>query len=229
MSNIYNIKKELSNAHKKDNPSKFFKTCKGDYAYGDIFLGVSIPDQRRIAKKYLDLDLLSINTLIKSPIHEERSMALIILVNKFNKFDIKMKENIYNFYLSYINYINNWDLVDMSAEYILGNWLYDKDQSVLENLALSDNLWERRIAIVSTHYSIRRKKYEYTFRIAKILINDREDLVQKALGWMLREVGKYCSQDIEEEFLEKYYKDMSRVSLRYATERFPEDKRVQYL
>ncbi len=229
MSYIHNIKKDLSNYIKKDNPSKFFKTRKGEYAYKDIFLGVSIPDQRSIASKYIDIDLDLLEELIKSPIHEERSIALIILVSKFNISDIDIKSDIYNFYISFISYINNWDLVDMSAQYILGYWLYDKDRSILEKLALSDVLWERRIAIVSTHYFIKKKDYKDTFKIARILLSDKEDLIQKAIGWTLREVGKYCSNDKEEEFLKKYYSSISRTALRYSIERFSEEKRSKYL
>ena len=229
MSKLSNLKKELSSAPRRDNPEMFFKTHKGGYAYGDIFFGVSIPEQRKIAKKYLNLDLSSLEILIRSPIHEERSISLIILINKFRNSDTFIKESIYNFYISYRAYINNWDLVDMSAEHILGDWLYDRDRSILKSLALSDVLWDRRIAIVSTHYNIKKKEYRQTFAIATILLKDNEDLVQKAIGWMLREVGKYCSQNIEEIFLKKYYRDISRVALRYSIEKFQEDKRVQYL
>lgn len=211
---------------------RFFKTGVGEYAYGDIFIGVSVGDIRKIAKKYKMISLNSISKLIQSPIHEVRFLALIILVEQFRLADENDQERIYQLYLKKTKYINNWDLVDISAHKIIGAYLFllkNKQKiKILKILANSDNLWERRISIIATWYFIKNSHFDYTLIIAKILLNDEDDLIQKAVGWMLREVGK---KDIhqEEYFLKLHYKQMPRTMLRYAIEKFPESKRMAYL
>jgi 3-methyladenine DNA glycosylase AlkD len=190
---------------------------------------VTVPEVRSVAKKFFDLPFVDIQKLLQSKIHEERLLALILLVNRFKKASEKERKTIYEFYIKNTKYINNWDLVDTSAGYIVGGFLHDKPKTILKKLARSTNLWERRIAIIATFYDIYQGKSEETFKIATILINDEHDLIHKAVGWMLREVGKRCGESIEESFLEKYYRSMPRTMLRYAIERFPKNKRKQYL
>lgn len=212
----------------------FFKTGKGEYGEGDIFLGIKVPVQRKVAKKYLCLSLDDLQQLLKSSIHEHRLVALMILVDKFNKSNDDKKHNkkqIVDFYLSNSHYINNWDLVDLSSPRIIGMYLLDKPESarrVLYDFAKSSNLWEKRIAIISTLAFIKNKQYADTLQIAEILLNDKHDLIHKAVGWMLREVGK-MDVEVEESFLKKHYKQMPRTMLRYAIERFDEGKRKHYL
>jgi 3-methyladenine DNA glycosylase AlkD len=206
----------------------YFKTDPGQYGEGDIFYGVSVPDQRKIAKKYSELPLPEITKLLKSKYHESRLTALFILVLKYRKGADKEKQTLAKYYISNKKYINNWDLVDSSAPYIYGHYLLDKDKKVLHDLARSPILWDRRIAILSSAWFIREGNFEDTLKLAKILLDDKEDLIHKAVGWMLREIGKK-SPVIEEKFLEKYYKQMPRTMLRYAVERFPEEKRKKYL
>lgn len=206
----------------------FFKTGPGEYAEGDIFLGIQVPQLRRLALEFQCSSLKTTLCLLRSPIHEERLLALLILILKYTKADIKEKQKIYSFYLKNTRYINNWDLVDVTAKHIVGSFLMDKDKAPLYRLAKSDCLWERRIAILSTFHFIERNRYTDTLKIAKELLSDKHDLIHKAVGWMLREVGK---RDVyaEEKFLKKYYKKMPRTMLRYAIERFPENKRKMYL
>ncbi|KKU10361.1 MAG: alkylation repair enzyme protein [Parcubacteria group bacterium GW2011_GWA1_45_7] len=207
----------------------FFKTGKGEYGEGDIFIGVTLPELRRVTKKYAEkVSLRDIDSLLKDKIHEYRMIALAILTYKYRKADRKTKEVIADFYLKHTKVINNWDLVDCSAGHILGDYLLDKDKSVLYKLAKSKNLWERRIAIISTSAFINKNDFEDTLKIAKILIRDDHDLIHKAVGWMLREVGKRSLKS-EELFLKKHYKIMPRTMLRYAIERFPEKRRQEYL
>ena len=225
------IQKELrarSNPEKAGVYQRFFKTGKGDYGEGDMFLGLTVPETRSIAKRYVHLGLNEIRELLKSEMHEERLAALELLVFRYENGDGKTKEEIFNFYIESTKYINNWDLVDLSAEYVVGDYLLDKDKSVLYRLAESESLWERRIAIISTFHFIRNGKFQYTFKIAEILLNDRHDLIHKAVGWMLREAGKR-DRKAEEEFLRRHYKKMPRTMLRYAIERFPEGLRKAYL
>jgi 3-methyladenine DNA glycosylase AlkD len=210
--------------------SRFFKTGKGQYGEGDVFLGIVVPKQRIVAKKYAGLSFNDIRKLLSSKIHEHRLVALLILVNKYKKADVKERERreIAGFYLKHARHINNWDLVDLSAPNILGDYLLDRDRSVLYRLACSINLWERRISVMSTLTFIRRRDFGDILRIAEILLEDDQDLIHKAAGWMLREVGK---RDLkaEEEFLRKHYRRMPRTMLRYAIERFEEKKRRFYL
>jgi len=217
----------------------FFKTRKGEYGEGDRFLGLSNPVAHKIAKDFFnDLNLIDLDKLIKSKFHEERLIALLVLVEKFRKADrdesffakaTKDKNKIFDFYLKHTEYINNWDLVDLSAHKIVGAYLNDKDRKILYKLARSKSLWERRIAIISTFHFIAQKQSKDALAIAEILVNDKHDLIHKAVGWTLREVGKKCGQETEEIFLRKHYKTMSRTMLRYAIEKFDDKKRKFYL
>lgn len=209
---------------------RFFKTGKGEYGEGDVFIGVTVPNSRKVAAKFKDLPLNDVKTLLLSKIHEERLVALFILVHQFKKGDGTKKKEIYEFYLAHTKLVNNWDLVDSSASHIVGHYLSDKPKDVLYALATSDNLWEKRISMISTLYFIvKQKQHKDTFKIAALLLNDKHDLIHKAVGWMLREVGKNISHEVEEEFLKEHYKTMPRTMLRYAIEHFPETKRKRYL
>ena len=231
---IKNIKRELKRLGSPERAkisAKFFKTGKGEYGEGDIFLGLKVPEIRTIAKNYLNLNFKDLEELLSSKIHEHRLIALLILTLNFNKLEInKEKKCVVKFYLKNTKKINNWDLVDLSAHQILGNYLLEqnKDKPILYKLARSYNLWERRISIIATYAFIKENKFEDTLKISEILLRDKHDLIQKAVGWMLREVGKR-NQDLEEEFLRKYYKEMPRTMLRYSIERFDEKKRRFYL
>lgn len=206
---------------------RFFKTGKGDYAEGDIFAGIKVPISRKIAGQFKDLSLDDLSILIKSKIHEERLITLFILADKMKKADEKQKENIYKFYLKNLKYVNNWDLVDLSAEKIIGEYLFDKKRKLLFELAKGD-LWERRIAVISTFNFIKKNDYGTTLKISRALLHDKHDLIHKAVGWMLREIGKRNIIE-EENFLKMHYKNMPRTMLRYAIEKFPEKKRQAYL
>ncbi|MDP2632784.1 MAG: DNA alkylation repair protein [Candidatus Curtissbacteria bacterium] len=206
----------------------FFKTGPGQYGEGDIFLGITVPKQREVAKKYSDLSLSDIQKLLLSKIHEHRFVALAILVNKFKKADNFQREEIFDFYIKNAKNINNWDLVDSSAPYIVGEYLAGRGKAILYKLAGSGNLWERRIAIVSSSGFIKRGEYEDTFAISEILLSDSCDLIHKAVGWMLREVGKRNSGELEK-FLKKHQKNMPRTMLRYAIERFDVNKKRFYM
>ncbi len=207
---------------------RFFKTGKGEYGEGDRFAGLKVPVSRKIANQFKDLTFPDLQKIIKSKIHEERLIALFILVAKFKKSKDKEREEIFKFYLKNIRYVNNWDLVDLSAEKIIGAYLKDKDTKLLFELAKSENIWERRIAIMSSFHFIKAHQFAATLKISEMLLKDKHDLIHKAVGWMLREIGK---RDIlaEEIFLQKYYKIMPRTMLRYAIEKFPENKRLDYL
>lgn len=220
--------KKISDPRQAKVLQRFFKTGKGEYGEGDIFWGVKVPDQRKIANKFQGLSLKDLEKLLSSKIHEHRMTALLILIKQYEKADEQKKKRIFDFYLKNTKNINNWDLVDISAPKIVGDYLLDKPRTVLYKLAKSENLWERRIAIISTWAFIRNNEFDDTLKIAKILLNDEHDLIHKAVGWMLREVGKR-NQEIEEEFLKKHYLKMPRVMLRYAIERFEERKRKFYL
>ena len=228
LSNLIQELQNLANPKQAKILQKFFKTDKGEYGEGDVFLGIKIPQQRKIAKKYSGLNLYKLQKLLNSKIHEYRSIALIILIDKYKKSDEEYKGNIFNFYLENIQKINNWDLVDLSAPNIVGNFLFDKKKNILYELAQSKNLWEKRIAIISTHTFIKKGKFEDALAISELLINDAHDLIHKAVGWMLREVGKR-DLEVEENFLKQHYKNMPRTMLRYAIERFDERKRKKYL
>lgn len=219
---------KLSNSDQAEIYLRFFKTGKGEYGEGDKFLGIKVPVSRKIAKQFKDLSLKEIQQLIFSPIHEERLVALLILVEQFRKADETKRKIIYDFYLKNSKRVNNWDLVDLSAEKIIGAYLLDKNKRILFKLAKSKNLWERRIAIMSTFHFIKSGFYDTTLEISDLLIKDEHDLIHKAVGWMLREIGKRDLKT-EEDFLKKHYQKMPRTMLRYAIEKFPEEKRQAYL
>lgn len=222
--------KKLSNPQKTIFLTRFFKTKEGEYGHGDTFLGISVPESRIVAKTYRTLPLTNIQQLLQSPVHEERLIALFILVLQFTSRKEEERKTIYNFYLKNTHFVNNWDLVDSSADKIVGEYLMDKkDRSVLDTLARSGLLWERRIAMIATYAFIKKGEESDALRIAEILVHDKHDLIQKAVGWMLREVGKRCSEEAEEVFLKKHYTTMPRTALRYAIERMPEEKRKRYL
>jgi 3-methyladenine DNA glycosylase AlkD len=224
------IKKEIIlNASSKyaKNLQRFFKTGKGEYGEGDIFVGIKIPVLRKIAQKYIESEFAALQKLLNSKIHEERMVALLILTYQYKKYPAKESE-VYNFYLQNFKHINNWDLVDLSAPIISGKYLLDKDNDILYKWARSDHLWTRRIAVLSTYEFIRNSRFDEILKIAEILLNDTHDLMHKAVGWMLREVGKRDLKT-EETFLRKNYKNMPRTMLRYAIERFEETKRKAYL
>ena len=206
----------------------FFKTGKGEYGEGDIFIGVRVPDQRRTAKKYWNIPLTDVLVLLKSGIHEHRLTALFILTQQFNKGDEDLRKQIVDIYLSNTAYVNNWDLVDSSAHKILGAWLVDKDRDVLYGLAESENLWDRRISIISTFAFVNYGDMVDAVALAGLLVNDGHDLIHKASGWVLREVGKK-DQSLLEEFLLEHYETMPRTMLRYAIERLPEKRRKFYM
>ncbi len=220
--------KKLANPEKAKILQRFFKTGKGEYGEGDVFLGITVPEQRKIAKKYSELPLKETQKLLSGKIHEHRLTALLILVIKYKKSDDTDKKRISHFYIKNFKHINNWDLVDLSSEKILGDYLLEKDKSLLYKLAKSKNLWERRIAVITTFAFIRNNRFNDTLKISGLLLNDRHDLIHKAVGWMLREIGKR-DQEVEEKFLQKHYRKMPRTMLRYAIEKFDEKKRQFYL
>ena len=207
---------------------RFFKTGPGEYAEGDVFLGVKVPVVRGLAAEYRDVPLRTAVRLLRSAVHEERLLALFIIIGLYRKAGASGQRKIYRVYLDHARYINNWDLVDVTAKHIVGAFLADKDKAPLYKLAGSDRLWERRIAVLSTFHFIERGSFDDALNIAGILLGDRHDLIHKATGWMLREVGKRDMRR-EEEFLKKYCAVMPRTMLRYAIERFPQAKRRAYL
>jgi 3-methyladenine DNA glycosylase AlkD len=207
---------------------RFFRTGPGEYGEGDRFLGVSVPDQRRIARSCKTLPLDEVRTLLTTGAHEERLTALFILVLKFAKADVALRGEIVDLYLAHTAFVNNWDLVDSSAFQLLGEWLVDRDRSILDRLAASESLWERRIAIIATFAFIRRDDPEWTLRIADRLIDDRHDLIHKAVGWMLREVGNR-DRDVEVAWLVRHQRTMPRTMLRYAIEKFTPQERRAFL
>ena len=230
---LKNLKVDLDKCADKEKAmllARFFKTGRGEYGEGDFFLGITVPASRLIAKKYSNLTFPDIIKLFKNKYHEARLVALLILVHKFKQAKTEEeKKKIYSFYLTQTKYINNWDLVDLSASYIVGNYLIDKNKKILEKLAKSKNLWEKRIAIISTFAFIYKGESKWTFKIVEMLMKDKHDLINKACGWMLREVGKRVSEKELEKFLDKNWKIMPRTMLRYAIERLPESKRKYYL
>jgi len=206
----------------------FFKTGPGEYGEGDVFLGIKVPELRKLAREYEDITVKQVKALLKSSIHEERLLALLILIRKYVKGDEAARKRIYELYLENTQFINNWDLVDVTAEHIVGAFLKGKDRRPLYRLSRSKNLWERRISIIASFHFIKHNEFSDTLKISKILLVDREDLIHKAVGWMLREVGKR-HKPTEERFLKDHYRKMPRTMLRYAIERFPESERQRYL
>jgi len=228
MNELIKIKQELKNLADTDKIpiyQNFFKTGKGQYGEGDIFIGVTVPNTRKIAKKYWEIPLILVQELLESKIHEERLLSILILVQKYQKLNY---DKIAKFYMQHNKKINNWDLVDLSADKIIGHYYFNKNRSPLCKLAKSKNLWERRTAIVSTFYFIKNNQFQDTLKISRILLRDSHDLIHKAVGWMLREVGKR-DKKILEKFLKENYKKMPRTMLRYSIEKFPEEERQKYL
>ncbi|MCX5849434.1 MAG: DNA alkylation repair protein [Deltaproteobacteria bacterium] len=206
----------------------FFKTGVGQYGEGDIFLGIRVPAIRKFAKEYNNLPLKEVLSLLKSPYHEVRLFALISLVNTFAKGNEIIQKKIYDLYLANTIYINNWDLVDISAPNIVGAFLLTRSRKLLYQLAKSKSLWERRIAVLATFYFIKNNQFTDSLKIAGILLRDKEDLIHKAVGWMLREVGKRNIK-LAEAFLQKHCRIMPRTMLRYAIERFTPERRKIFL
>ncbi len=231
MHSLRQLKADLRSLANPENAkilASFFKIGKGQYGEGDIFFGINVPQLRRIAKRYASLSLKDIRHLLCSNIHEHRLVALLVLVDRYQKTDKQGKETLAAFYLDNSTRINNWDLVDLSAPYILGDHLYDNDAAVLHRLAASENLWERRISIVATFAFIRKNRFKETLQIAESLLYDRHDLIHKAVGWMLREVGKRDLISLER-FLKDHADTMPRTMLRYAIERFAASKRRYWM
>jgi len=221
--------RQLQDSNRAISNLKFFKTAKGEYGYGDLFLGIRMPVTRQLAKDNIGLSLGNTKTLIKSKYHEERMLGLIILVNKYAKASQDdEKENIYQVYISHFKYINNWDLVDVTCPHIVGKHLIDRDRAVLYQWAQSDDLWTKRISMITNWWFVRKGDLQDVFSIAEVLLGDEHDLIHKAVGWMLREAGKKDMRRTEV-FMKQYYRSMPRTMLRYAIEQYPETKRQKYL
>ena len=219
---------KLSDPYRAENLSRFFKTGKNQYGEGDLFIGITVPEQRKIAKKFVNLSLDDLQELLNSKIHEYRFTALVILISKYRKAEEPGKQEIFAFYFKNTKNVNNWDLVDLSAPRIVGDYLLNKKRSVLYKLAKSNILWERRISILSTFAFIDTNDFEDALNISELLLHDEHDLIHKAVGWALREIGKR-DQNVEEQFLAKHHLHMPRTMLRYAIEKFDEKKRKKYL
>ncbi len=225
------VKQELrkyAEPDRAESHQRFFKTGTGQYGEGDMFLGIRVPNIRAVVKCFRGLPTEDCLELLSSPWHEERLFSLMVMVDSFRRGDERMKREIYSLYMENTRRINNWDLVDLSAPGIPGAWLYNRERTPLIDLARSSDLWERRISIIATQYFIVKDDLADTLRISGILLNDKHDLIHKAVGWMLREVGKR-HLETEERFLRKHYRDMPRTMLRYAIEKFPEERRQMYL
>jgi 3-methyladenine DNA glycosylase AlkD len=208
---------------------RFFKTGKGEYGEGDRFLGIRVPAIRKCVREYRATTLEDTLDLLKSPYHEARLLALLILVAKYSSTDMTIEQKaVYQAYLSHTKFINNWDLVDCSAEHIVGAHLFSRDRKPIYRLVRSRSLWERRIGVIATFYFVKREDFSDTLAVAELLLNDQEDLIHKAVGWMLREVGKRDRNE-EEQFLVHHYRKMPRTMLRYAIEKLPEMDRKAYL
>lgn len=220
---------KVSDKERVKDLSRFFKTGEGEYGEGDKFIGVDLPKQRVIAKKFFkEATLKDVEELLKSPIHEYRLTALIILTYKFPKSSTEEKKEIYNFYLDHLQFINNWDLVDASAERIVGEYLLDKDRSIIYKLAKSDHLWTQRVSLLTTFQFIKNNQFEDALKLSEFFLNTKHDLIQKAAGWMLKEIGKR-DEKVLTNFLDKHYKKMPRTMLRYCIEKLSESQRKHYL
>jgi 3-methyladenine DNA glycosylase AlkD len=233
MINAETIKSELqqvSNPMKGTQLAKFFQVFPGGYGEGDTFIGVTVPDQREVAKKYYkEVSIIDLEVLLTDPIHEHRLTSLFMMVLKYQKTkDNAIKESIVDIYLRNLLWVNNWDLVDSSAHLILGPHLMNNDKSILYKFAQSSNMWIQRIAILTTYHFIRNRHFDDTLRIAEILLNHKHDIIHKGVGWMLREVGNR-DYNTEYQFLIKHYKQMPRTMLRYAIEKFSENIRQSFL
>ena len=220
--------RKLANKEKARILQGFFKTGPGQYGEGDVFLGITVPVLRKMAKEWRETTVADSLTLLRSELHEQRMLALFLLLQTYQQGDEAVRKKIYGAYLKNTRHINNWDLVDLSASHIVGDYLSDKNRTPLYALARSRDLWEKRIAIIATLRFIRDDEYADTLAIAALLVRDDRDLIHKAVGWMLREVGKRDVATLER-FLQEHYRVMPRTMLRYAIERFPEAKRQRYL
>lgn len=218
----------LGNAEMAEHAQRFFKTGKGEYGEGDVFIGIRVPVLRQQVKQFFALDLEEVPALLRSHIHEIRLFALLLLADRYKKAGSDEQEAIFQLYKSHTARINNWDLVDGSAPYVVGAYLLEREKTLLYDWAISSMLWERRIAIVSTFHFIRNNQFDDTLKLAEMLLQDKEDLMHKAVGWMLREVGKRDEQVLKA-FLKQHYQNMPRTMLRYAIERFAEPERKRYL
>ncbi|MCP4486490.1 MAG: DNA alkylation repair protein [Gammaproteobacteria bacterium] len=225
---VINHLKSLANPTIAEHSQRFFKTAKGEYGYGDIFLGIRVPVIRKAVKQYKNASLNTALKLLQSSYHEVRMFALLLLVSQFPKAEAQGQEKIYRLYLTNTRFINNWDLVDCSAHFIVGAYLFDRDRDILYQLCRSELLWERRIAVMATFYFIRRDDYSDLLKLAKLLLDDQQDLIHKAVGWMLREVGKR-NLNAEVKFLNQHFQAMPRTMLRYAIEKFSQTDRLKYL
>ena len=229
---VEKVLKAKENKDKAKLLARFFKTGKGEYGEGDTFWGITVPEQRVVAKEFVALSLPEIKKLLQSPVHECRLTALLILTYQYAKAvrnsDPKTQKNIFDVYIKNTKYINNWDLVDVTCHIIVGGYLYDKDRSILYDFANSKNIWKKRIAIVSTFYFIREKDFSDSLKIGEMLLGDTHDLIHKAVGWMLREVGKR-DEKVLHDFLKKNVTKMPRTTLRYSIERLPEEFRRYYM
>jgi len=218
----------LADPERASHSQRFFKTGPGEYGQGDCFLGITVPETRMVARRWKQLPLTSVRELLDSGYHEMRLLALVIMVEQFRKADPREQERIYDFYMQHRERVNNWDLVDTSAPAIVGGYLENRSRKILYQLARSGILWERRIAVLATFYFIRNDDFTDALELARILVDDPEDLIHKALGWMLREIGNR-DRNAEEVFLKRHYRAMPRTMLRYAIEKFPETLRQRYL
>lgn len=219
----------LSTPEKRDFLPYFFKTGKGQYGEGDKFLGVVVPDTRKVAKAHKDLADGELKKLLRNPYHECRLCALLILVERYKKADQKEKKTVYDFYLSQSKYVNNWDLVDLSSRYIVGEYLLDKeDRTILYQLAESECMWDQRIAVTSTYTFIKNRDYKDIIALSEKLMHHPHDLMHKAIGWMLREMGKMDIQPLYD-FLDKHHKQMPRTMLRYSIEKLEPEERAHYM
>jgi len=228
---VFRALREVATVERAQTNNRFFKSGPGQYAEGDKFLGVTVPEQRQVAKTFKSLPLKEVEKLIISPWHEERLTGLFILVNQYKRGGKMNKKAIYDFYIAHTKWVNNWDLVDSSAEYIIGAWLNDSPHKmkVLNKLAYSNLLWDRRIAMLATFHYIKQSRADEALAVIDILLHDKQDLIQKAVGWMLREIGKRVNRQVLIDFLDKHATAMPRTSLRYAIEHFSATKRAHYL
>lgn len=231
MSGLKKELRKLKNPVKAKDLSRFFKTNKGEYGEGDKFLGIPVPELRKLAKKYKDIDLSELSELCLSEWHEERMTAFIILDYKYAKAKTDQeKKTIFDFYLKYKDGANNWDIVDVTCRAVLGDYIFHhpENKDLLYKMARSKNLWHKRLAIISTFFFIKQGQFEDSLKLSELLLHDKHDLIHKAVGWTLREVGNK-DKAAEEEFLKVHYKTMPRTALRYAIEKFPEEQRKKYL
>jgi len=231
MPQVKALKQELQRHVKPEKVAvyqRFFKTGPGEYGEGDVFIGITVPDQRKVARLFIDMNLKDVMSLLDEEVHEYRLTALLILVAKYEKGSEELKAQIVEAYCRAADRINNWDLVDLSAYKILGPWFIDRDKSLLYEFARSGHLWKERIAMLTTFHFIKNKAFDTALEIAEILLHHEHDLIHKAVGWMLREIGKRDG-DVERNFLKKHYRTMPRTMLRYAIEKFLEEERQDYL